>query len=112
MAATALDFPLVLGVWWKRANGPGAIAGMIAGFGIGSWYLYMVHDWDGVAGTAYPLMAPWIGLDNLRFGIVGMAASLVAMVVVTLATREPSAEMQAMVDETRDPTGPTIISAH
>jgi cation/acetate symporter len=85
---------------------------MIAGFGIGSWYLYMVHDWDGVAGTAYPLMAPWIGLDHLRFGIVGMVASLVAMVVVTLATREPDAEMQAMVEETRDPTGPTIIAAH
>ena len=111
-ACSGLFFPLVLGVWWKRANGPGAIAGMIAGFGIGSWYLYMVHDWDGVAGTAYPLMAPWLGLDNLRFGIVGMAASLVAMVVVTLVTREPSAEMQAMVDETRDPTGPTIIGAH
>ena len=72
----------------------------------------MVHDWDGAAGTVYPLMAPWIGLDHLRFGIVGMAASLVAMVVVTLMTREPDAEMQAMVDETRDPTGPTIIAAH
>ena len=42
----------------------------------------MVHDWDGAGGTVYPLMAPWIGLDHLRFGIVGMAASLVAMVVV------------------------------
>jgi cation/acetate symporter len=111
-ACSGLFWPLVLGVWWKRANGPGAIAGMIAGFGIGSWYLYMVHDWDGVAGTAYPLMAPWIGLDHLRFGIVGMVASVVAMVVVTLATKEPDAEMQAMVEETRDPTGPTIIAAH
>ena len=48
----------------------------------------------------------------MRFGIVGMAVSLVAMVVVTLMTKSPSAEMQAMVDETRDPTGPTIIGAH
>ncbi len=56
-------------------------------------------------------MAPWFGLDNLRFGIVGMAASLVAMVVVTLMTKAPSAEMQALVDETRDPTGPTILGA-
>ena len=57
-------------------------------------------------------MAPWFGLDDVRFGIVGMAASLVCMVAVTLMTREPDAEMQAMVDETRDPTGPTIIPAH
>ena len=111
-ACSGLFWPLVLGVWWKRANGPGATAGMIAGFGLGSWYLYMVHDWDGAVGTVYPLMAPWLGLDHLRFGIVGMAASLVAMVVVTLMTKEPDAEMQAMVDETRDPTGPTIIAAH
>ena len=111
-ACSGLFWPLVFGVWWKRANGPGAIAGMIAGFGAGSWYLYMVNDWDRAAGTVYPLMQPWIGLDNLRFGIVGMAASLVAMVAVTLMTRAPSPEMQAMVDETRDPTGNTIIEAH
>jgi cation/acetate symporter len=102
-ACSGLFFPLVLGIWWKRANGPGAIAGMIGGFGAGSWYLYMVYT---------EAMAPWWGLDHVRFGIVGMAVSLVAMVVVTLATREPDAEMQAMVDETRDPTGPTIIQAH
>jgi cation/acetate symporter len=29
----------VLGVWWKRANAPGAIAGMIAGFGLCLYYL-------------------------------------------------------------------------
>jgi cation/acetate symporter len=102
-ACSGLFFPLVLGIWWKRANGPGAIAGMIGGFGAGSWYLYMVYTES---------MAPWLGLDHVRFGIVGMAVSLVAMVAVTLMTREPDAEMQAMVDETRDPTGPTIIGAH
>jgi cation/acetate symporter len=107
-ACSGFFFPLVLGVWWKRANTPGALAGMILGFASGSWYLYMVNDWDR-AGEVYPLMAPWFGLDNLRFGIVGMAVSLVAMVVVTLMTRAPSAEMQALVDETRDPTGPTIL---
>jgi cation/acetate symporter len=110
-ACSGLFFPLVFGVWWKRANRPGARAGMIAGFGVGSWYLYMVNDWDGAAGEVYPLMAQWWGLDGLRFGIVGMAVSLVAMVVVTLMTPAPDAEMQAMVDETRDPTGPTILGS-
>jgi cation/acetate symporter len=102
-ACSGLFFPLVLGIWWKRANGPGAIAGMIGGFGAGSWYLYMVYS---------GAMEPWWGLDHVRFGIIGMAVSLVAMVVVTLMTKLPSAEMQAIVDETRDPTGPTIIDAH
>ena len=41
-ACSGLFFPLVLGVWWKRANAPGAIAGMVGGFVVGSLYLYLV----------------------------------------------------------------------
>jgi cation/acetate symporter len=101
-ACSGLFFPLVLGVWWKRANRPGAIAGMLVGLGVGSWYLYMVY-----AGG----MEPWLGIDHLRFGIVGMAASLIAMVVVTLLTPPPDAETQAMVDEVRVPKGQTILAS-
>jgi cation/acetate symporter len=102
-AMSGLFFPLVLGVWWKRANRAGAIAGMAVGLGCGTAYLYMVK-WGG--------MEPWLGLDHLRFGIVGAVASLVAMVVVTLLTKEPDAETQAMVDEVRIPKGGTILGAH
>jgi len=101
-AMSGLFFPLVLGVWWKRANRPGAIAGMAVGLGVGSWYLYMVK-WGG--------MVPWWGMDDLRFGIVGASASLVAMVAVSLMTKEPDKETQAMVDEVRIPKGKTILGS-
>ena len=101
-AMSGLFFPLVLGVWWKRANRPGAIAGMIVGLGVGTWYLYAVH-WGG--------MAPWWGIDHLRFGIIGAGASLIAMVVVSLATKEPDAETQAMIDEIRIPRGETVLGS-
>ena len=39
-ACSGLFFPLVLGIWWKRANREGAIAGMVLGFVAGSAYLY------------------------------------------------------------------------
>ena len=42
-AMSGLFFPLVLGVWWKRANRQGAVAGMFCGFLAGTWYLYMVR---------------------------------------------------------------------
>ena len=42
-ACSGLFFPLVLGVWWKRANRQGAIAGMAIGFLAGSYYLYHVR---------------------------------------------------------------------
>jgi cation/acetate symporter len=101
-ACSGLFFPLVLGVWWKRANTQGAIAGMAAGFISGSIYLWYVYT----GGT------PILGLNDLRFGIIGMAFSLVAMVVVTLMTPEPDAEIQRMVDETRIPTGKPILDPH
>jgi len=99
-AASGLFFPLILGVWWKRANRAGAIAGMTAGFLSGSAYLYYVYTGG----------EPWLGIDHLRFGMIGMPVSLVTMVVVTLMTPAPDAETQAMVDETRIPSGRAILS--
>jgi cation/acetate symporter len=100
-AMSGLFVPLVLGVWWKRANRQGAVAGMVVGLAAGWGYLLAVRGG----------MTPWIGLDDLRFGVVGVAASFVAMVAVTLMFPAPVAEIQRMVDEVRVPRGETIISA-
>jgi cation/acetate symporter len=99
-ACSGLFFPLILGVWWKRANREGAIAGMVCGFVAGSAYLWYLQT----GGT------PWIGIDHLRFGMIGMPVSLIAMVGVTLMTPAPDAETQRMVDEVRVPTGSTILA--
>ncbi|KPJ79226.1 MAG: sodium:solute symporter [Gammaproteobacteria bacterium SG8_30] len=104
-AMSGLFFPLVLGVWWKRANRPGAIAGMLGGLGAGWWYLLAVRNPE----AWYGLAQPWIGLDHLRFGVVGVTASLIFMIVVTLLTAAPDEETQRMVDEVRIPSGDTII---
>ncbi|MEM9207167.1 MAG: sodium:solute symporter family protein [Pseudomonadota bacterium] len=100
-ANSGLFFPLVLGVWWKRANAAGAIAGMVLGFGSGAIYLYLLQT-----GAIQPIL----GIDHLRFGMIGMPVSLVAMVVVSLLTPAPSEEIQRMVNETRVPSGSTILS--
>jgi cation/acetate symporter len=101
-AMSGLFFPLVLGVWWKRANRAGAIAGMAVGLAAGSWYLYMVK-WGG--------MVPWYGMDDLRFGMIGATASLVSMVVVSLLTEAPDKETQDMVDAVRIPKGVSILGS-
>ena len=101
-AASGLFFPLVLGIWWKRANRQGAIAGMALGFIAGTAYLIYVRFLGG---------EPWIGLDHLRFGIIGMAVSLVAMVVVTRMTEEPDEETQKMVDDMRVPKGASVLAS-
>lgn len=106
-AMSGLFFPLVLGVWWKRANRQGALAGMVVGLFAGWWYLLAVRNPD----AWYGIAQPWLGLNDLRFGIVGITASLIAMVAVTLMFPAPDQETQDMIDELRIPSGKTILGA-
>lgn len=102
-AASGLFVPLVLGVWWKRANKTGALAGISLGFISGSWYLYYLRGMGG---------EPILALDHLRFGIVGMVVCFVAMVVVSLMTEEPDQETQNLIDEIRYPAGGSLVNTH
>jgi cation/acetate symporter len=52
---------------------------------------------------------PFLGIDHLRFGLIGAPICLVVMVVVSLMTKEPSPSVQKMVDDTRIPTGKPIL---
>ncbi len=98
-AMSGLFFPLVLGVWWKRANAQGAVAGMLGGLAAGTAYLIAVR-------SGYP---GFLDITQLTFGIVGSVVSLVLMVVVSLATKAPDAATQKMVDEVRVPSGKAIL---
>ncbi len=98
-AMSGLFFPLVLGVWWKRANAPGAVAGMLLGLISGTAYLIWVRN----GGSGF-----W-GVTQLTFGIVGSLVSLVSMIVVSLLTQAPDSATQKMVDEVRIPSGKTVL---
>jgi cation/acetate symporter len=108
-AMSGLFVPLVMGIWWKGATRAGAIASMAGGLGVGWWYLLAIRN----PKAWYGLAEPWFGLDHLRFGVVGITASLILMVVVSMVTEKPSKEIQDMVDEVRIPRGKSILdSAH
>jgi len=112
-AMSGLFFPLVLGVWWKRATRSGAIAGMLCGLIAGFAYL----TWVGVPNkelTFFMGATPWkdihwIFVDNLRFGIPGALVSLIAMVTVSLVTKPESKAVMDMIDEVRIASGKTVI---
>jgi cation/acetate symporter len=107
-AMSGLFFPLVLGVWWKRATRAGAIAGIVTGILSGLFYLLWVYPKFSV-----PIFGgvnePFLGIDHLRFGLIGAPICLVVMVVVSLMTKEPSPATQKMVDDLRIPTGKPIL---
>src|SRR5210317_756806 len=104
-AMSGLFFPLVLGVWWKKATRQGAIAGMIGGLTAGTAYLIYV-------GPKFMAQTPWLGIDHLRFGIIGAPVCLILMVIVSMMTYKNDAEakaISAMLDETRIPVGKTVL---
>jgi cation/acetate symporter len=146
--AMAGNFPgLVMGIWWKRTTTAGAIAGMIAGFGLCVFYLVTTRyfpqagvsyfgmsaltnpatgaplvnvaqvmadpRWlaDVPASAANPLQSKvgWFGLNNINCGLLGMPLGFLVIYVVSLMTKEPSAEMQAFIDEIRKPRGRTLL---
>ncbi|RWK55420.1 sodium:solute symporter family protein [Mesorhizobium sp.] len=108
LAAGGLFPALVLGVWWKRANTAGAVAGMIAGFGITLFYLVMTQygaDFD----KATPNMELWWGVKNISSATFGLPVGFAVMVIVSLLTRAPAREMQDFIEEIRVPRGKQLM---
>ena len=51
----------------------------------------------------------WFGLNNINCGLLGMPLGFLVIWIVSLMTKEPSAEIQAYVDEIRKPRGKTVL---
>ena len=102
--AAASFFPtLVAGIFWKRANAPGAIAGMVTGLGFASFYMYM---------TIWGDMDTWFGIATAGIGAIAAALNAIVMVVVSLLTKPPSTEIQDLVEEVRYPGPLTPVDIH
>jgi cation/acetate symporter len=99
--AAAGNFPaLVLGIWSKRVNATGAVAGIIAGFGVTLFYL---------VATRYLGMDLWFGVSNISAALFGMPVGFIVMYGVSLMTPAPSQEMQDLIDDIRKPHGRTLM---
>jgi cation/acetate symporter len=105
LAAAAFFPALVTGIFWRRANRAGAVAGMLAGLGLCTWYMAVNLPWLRQAfGLAAPASdARWFGVDAVAAGVFGVPLGLCVLVVVSLLTRAPEARQVALVDRLRVP---------
>ena len=103
--AAAAFFPaLVLGVFWKRANGLGASLGMIAGLGITLYYMVTTQPWlRGVFGITSPIEL-WWGILPISAGVFGVPLGFAVIILVSLLTPAPSASIQELVEHVRYPS--------
>jgi cation/acetate symporter len=66
---------------------------------------------DVPASAANPLAnkVGWFDLNNINCGLLGLPLGFLVIYVVSLFTKQPSAEMQAYIDEIRKPRGQTVL---
>ena len=101
--AAASFFPaIVLGIFDKRMNKEGAIAGMVVGIVI--MFIYMaVYKLGWFVGEKPPASEWWFGISPEGFGTVAMLINFVVSLVVSRATAPPPEEVQEMVENIRYP---------
>jgi cation/acetate symporter len=98
LAGSTLFPALVLGVFWKRANHQGAIAGMVVGFLVCIYY--MLHTSPVLGGSA---AGQWFHIAPISAGIFGVPAGVLTIIVVSLLTPAPGRQTAALVDYIRAP---------
>ena len=107
--AAASIFPaLMMGIFSKRVNNRGAVAGMLAGLLSTLVYIFTFLGWFFIPGTNTLANTPdnWLlGISPLSFGAVGAMINFAVAYVVSLATEEPPQEIQDLVESVRTPKG-------
>ena len=110
LAASAFFPPLVIGVFWKRANKWGAISGMLAGLTVCIYY--MLRTYPFFTNMGVPKMDLWFGLNPVSAGVFGLPVGLLTIIIVSLLTAPPSKQVQELVEHVRYPNlkGDTVVS--
>jgi cation/acetate symporter len=104
LAAGSLFPALVLGVFWRRANKWGAIAGMLTGFGVCTYYIATRYPFfQARLGLAPADWAPWFGIEPISAGVFAVPLSAAAIVIGSLVTAKPDAQADQFVDFVRMP---------
>ena len=108
IAASSLFPVLIMGIFSKRINNLGAIAGMLTGLIVVLVYIFMFKGWFFISGTAnFPDTEEyWLfGISPLSFGAVGALLNFIVAFAVSYATAPPPAHIQELVESVRSPRG-------
>ncbi len=107
LAAASLFPVILLGIFSKRINKQGAIAGMLTGlaftYGYIEYFKGLFLPWAG-APWSENVAANWLfGISPEGIGVVGMCLNFIVAVTVSRLTPPPSAKIQGLVERIRYP---------
>ncbi len=115
LAASSLFPVLMMGIFSKRINKEGAIAGMIAGLTITLLYVFQHKGIMFIASTSYlgDMKPNWfMGIEPNAFGAVGAVVNFCVAYVVSMMTKAPPEHIRDMVENIRVPAGAGSASNH
>jgi cation/acetate symporter len=114
--AAATIFPvLMMGIFSKRVNKEGAIAGMLVGLIATAIYIFLFLGWFFIPGTATLANTPdnWLfGISPASFGTVGAMLNFGTAYIVSGLTKAPPREIQDLVESIRVPKGAGAATGH
>ena len=108
IAAATLFPALMMGIFSKRVNDKGAIAGMLVGLVFTVVYIFLYLGWFFIPGTATFANTPdnWMfGISPLSIGTVGAVINFAVAYAVSLSTVAPPQDIQDLVESVRTPKG-------
>ena len=101
--AAASFFPaIILGIFYKKMNKEGAIAGMLTGIAFTASYIIYFKFVNPAASTPENW---WFGISPEGIGTLGMCLNFVASIAVNKVTAEVPQDVQEMVENIRYPKG-------
>jgi len=115
LAASSIFPALMMGIFDKRANSHGAVAGMLAGLGSTLLYIFWFKGWFFFPATAMAANIPenWIlGISPEAFGAVGAMINFAVAYAVSHNTAPPPEHIQHLVEDIRVPRGAGGASSH
>lgn len=114
--AAASFFPaIVLGIFYKKMNKEGAIAGMVIGISLMLFYMlkFKFGIFDGGKAAVPGLEKDWwFGISPEGFGSVAMVVNFIVSIVINKFTPDPPQEVQEIVEDIRIPSGAGEASSH
>ncbi len=109
--AAASFFPaIIMGIFSKRMNKEGAVAGMIAGLGITLYYMMRYKlGWIGGPTSSEDW---WFGISPEGFGTIGMIINFIVSIAVSRFTPVPPEYVQDIVESIRYPGKPPVTPSN
>ena len=115
LAASSIFPAIMLGIFYKKMNTAGAVAGMLSGIGVTLFYVFQHKGIMFVKSTAFlgDMSPNWfLGIEPNAFGAVGALVNFAVAFAVCKMTAEPPQRIQDLVDFIRSPHGAGKASSH